>query len=107
MKIWYPLTITHSAVWGSFTINISWESDRKSPGFAKLHFAPYPDERLGGVSGSYLSVAGKIESAWRYEADGCHIRLATPVEAVVLLPDGRSENVPAGTYEWTVKRPNL
>lgn len=79
----------------------------EKPGFAKLHFAPYPDERLGGVSGSYLSVAGKIESAWRYEPDGCHIRLATPVEAVVLLPDGRSENVPAGTYEWTVKRPNL
>lgn len=77
----------------------------EEPGFAKLHFAPYPDERLGGVSGSYLSVAGKIESAWRYEPDGCHIRLATPVEAVVLLPDGRSENVPAGTYEWTVKRP--
>lgn len=79
----------------------------EKPGFAKLHFAPYPDERLGGVSGSYLSVAGKIESAWRYGTDGCHIRLATPVEAVVLLPDGRSENVPAGTYEWTVKRPNL
>nr|WP_288626852.1 alpha-L-rhamnosidase [uncultured Roseburia sp.] len=77
----------------------------EKPGFAKLHFAPYPDERLGGVSGSYLSVAGKIESAWRYEPDGCHIRLATPVDAVVLLPDGRSENVPAGTYEWTVKRP--
>lgn len=77
----------------------------EKPGFAKLHFAPYPDERLGGVSGSYLSVAGKIESAWRYEPDGCHIRLATPVEAVVLLPDGRSENVPAGMYEWTVKRP--
>ena len=77
----------------------------EKPGFAKLHFAPYPDERLGGVSGSYLSVAGKIESAWRYEPDGCHIRLATPVEAVVLLPDGRSENEPAGTYEWTVKRP--
>ena len=77
----------------------------EKPGFAKLHFAPYPDERLGGVSGSYLSVAGKIESAWRYEPDGCHIRLATPVEAVVLLPDGRSENVPAGTYEWTAKRP--
>lgn len=77
----------------------------EKPGFAKLHFAPYPDERLGGVSGSYLSVAGKIESAWRYEPDGCHIRLATPVAAVVLLPDGRSENVPAGTYEWTVKRP--
>lgn len=77
----------------------------EKPGFAKLRFAPYPDERLGGVSGSYLSVAGKIESAWRYEPDGCHIRLATPVEAVVLLPDGRSENVPAGTYEWTVKRP--
>lgn len=79
----------------------------EKPGFAKLHFAPYPDERLGGVSGSYLSVSGKIESAWWYGTDGCHIRLATPVEAVVLLPDGRSENVPAGTYEWTVKRPNL
>ena len=77
----------------------------EKPGFAKLHFAPYPDERLGGVSGSYLSVSGKIESAWWYGTDGCHIRLATPVEAVVLLPDGRSENVPAGTYEWTMKRP--
>ena len=77
----------------------------EKPGFAKLHFAPYPDERLGGVSGSYLSVSGKIESAWWYGTDGCHIRLATPVEAVVLLPDGRSENVPAGTYGWTMKRP--
>ena len=77
------------------------------PGFAKLHFAPYPDERLGGVFGSYLSVVGKIESAWRYETDGCHIRLTTPVEAAVVLPDGRSENVPAGAYEWTVKKKNL
>ena len=27
--------------------------------FAELHFEPYPDRRLGGVSGSYLSRAGK------------------------------------------------
>lgn len=70
----------------------------EKPGFAKLHFAPYPDERLGGVSGSYLSVAGKIESAWRYEPDGCHIRLANAGGGGSASSGGRSENVPAGTY---------
>lgn len=72
----------------------------QKPGFAELHFEPYPDRRLGGVSGSYLSRAGKIESSWKYEEDGCHISLNTPVKSEVVLPDGKKETVEAGTYQW-------
>lgn len=72
----------------------------QKPGFAELHFEPYPDRRLGGVSGSYLSRAGKIESSWKYEEDGCHISLNTPVKSEVVLPNGQRETVEEGTYQW-------
>ena len=72
----------------------------QNPGFAELHFEPYPDRRLGGVSGSYLSRAGKIESSWKYEEDGCHISLNTPVKSEVVLPNGQRETVEEGTYQW-------
>ena len=41
------------------------------------------------MSGSYLSRAGKIESSWKYEEDGCHISLNTPVKSEVVLPNGQ------------------
>lgn len=72
------------------------------PGFAKVHFEPYPDERLGSVSGSYLSRHGEIRSEWRYDQGALHIVLETPVETKVVLPDGRKDNVGPGRYEYTV-----
>ncbi|MCD8217083.1 MAG: glycoside hydrolase family 78 protein, partial [Clostridiales bacterium] len=39
------------------------------PGFSEFYLTPMPDRRLGRVSGSYLSRAGKIGSAWEYRAD--------------------------------------
>ena len=72
------------------------------PGFARVHFEPYPDERLGSVSGSYLSRHGEIRSEWRYDKGELHIVLETPVETEVVLPDGRKDNVGAGRYEYTV-----
>ena len=77
VKIWYPLTITHSAVWG-FLLSYILGIRPEKPGFAKLHLHLSGRARLGGVSEAIFP--WQEESAWRYEPDGCHIRLATPVE---------------------------
>ncbi len=73
------------------------------PGYEKLRFEPFPDKRLGHVSGSYLSRRGEIKSEWYYENDELLIRLKTPVEAEVILPDGRKEVAAPGTYEYRIK----
>lgn len=70
------------------------------PGYEKLHFEPYTDKRLGQVSGSYISRQGEIKSEWTYEKDELIISLTTPVEAEIVLPDGRKEMVTPGTYEY-------
>ena len=73
------------------------------PGFAKVHFEPYPDERLGSVKGSYVSRHGEIRSEWSYGEDGTlHIVLETSVETEIVLPDGRKDNVEAGRYEYHI-----
>lgn len=72
------------------------------PGYEKLYFKPYTDKRLGHVSGSYLSRQGEIKSEWSYEKDVLLISLTTPVEAEIVLPDGRTELVMPGTYEYRV-----
>ncbi|MDF2587269.1 MAG: alpha-L-rhamnosidase [Anaerocolumna sp.] len=74
------------------------------PGYKKLHFQPFPDERLGSVSGSYLSRQGEIISKWYYKKDRLYISLTTPVETDVILPDGRKFKVTPGTYEYTIKK---
>lgn len=73
------------------------------PGYEKLHFKPYTDKRLGCVSGSYMSCKGEIKSEWYYEKEEVLIRLTTPVEAEVVLADGRKEQVAPGSYEYRIK----
>ncbi len=72
------------------------------PGFRKIKIQPYPDRRLGGVSGTYLSRAGEIKSAWRYEGNTLKIRISVPVEAEIDLPDGRVEKVGKGDYAYEI-----
>jgi alpha-L-rhamnosidase len=72
------------------------------PGYEKIHFEPFPDKRLGRVSGSYLSRKGEIKSEWYYEKEEVCISLTTPVEAEIVLPDGSRKNVIPGIYEYRV-----
>jgi len=74
------------------------------PGYDKLHFEPFPDERIGSVSGSYISRKGEIKSKWAYQEEKLFISLTTPVEAEIVLPDGRKETVVPGTYEYCIDR---
>lgn len=73
------------------------------PGFSKVLIQPHPDRRLGWAKGSYQSRAGKIEVAWRYEADDLLIDVKTPVESRIRLPDGVVKDVPAGEYSYVIK----
>ncbi|KAB1438681.1 alpha-L-rhamnosidase [Candidatus Galacturonibacter soehngenii] len=73
------------------------------PGYEKLHFEPYTDKRLGHVNGSYMSCKGEIKSEWFYEKNELLIRLTTPVEAEIVLEDGRKEQVTPGTHEYQIK----
>jgi len=75
-----------------------------APGFRRFRFAPKPDPRLGGLECRLASPCGEIVSKWSYEGSEIAIRLTVPFgsSAEVILPDGRSETVCSGTYQYRV-----
>lgn len=76
-----------------------------APGFAKVRIAPVVDARLGSVSGSYQSRAGKICSAWRCTGEGVEFEIDTPAETQLALPGLPVRTVPAGHYrEFAVQK---
>ncbi|MDE7284267.1 MAG: alpha-L-rhamnosidase, partial [Lachnospiraceae bacterium] len=72
------------------------------PGFKKVKIQPYPDKRLGSVSGSYLSRAGEIKSTWKYEGDKLTVNVTVPTAAEIHLPDGSVKKVEEGAYCYEV-----
>ena len=73
------------------------------PGFSKVLLQPIVDERLGDAKGVYESRAGKIESAWEIKENHVAFTFTTPVESVIVLPDGQTHEVMPGTYTYEVK----
>ncbi len=72
-----------------------------APGFAQVIVQPHVDARLGHAEGSYLSRAGRIASAWRVEGGQASFDIEVPVAARVLLPNGQTHDVEAGTHHFT------
>lgn len=73
------------------------------PGFRKAVLKPHPDERLRYTDCKLETAAGTYESHWKYEADGTvNYRFVVPfgAEALICLPDGRTEAVAAGEYTF-------
>ncbi|MCM1539610.1 MAG: glycoside hydrolase family 78 protein, partial [bacterium] len=64
---------------------------------------PYPDRRLGSVSVRYLSPFGEIRSGWRYCDSAIEYDITVPAnaEADVVLPDGQTAQVEAGSWHFT------
>ncbi len=65
------------------------------PGFAKIRIQPRIDARIGAFSGSYRDI--------RVAFDGRILHICTPAETRIILPDGSSHTVTAGTYDFPVK----
>lgn len=72
------------------------------PGYQEISIHPYPDRRLGKVSGSYHSIVGEISVAWEYRDDQIYILIQTPGKTRITLPKGERYEVKAGKYEYLV-----
>lgn len=70
----------------------------------QITICPYPDQRLGYAKASYESPFGKIVSGWRYEKDQVIFEVEIPAnqKACLILPNGRKEELAAGSYQFIV-----
>lgn len=73
------------------------------PGYARVNLHPFVDGRLGHVEGGYRSRAGEIRVGWQVEGENVTLRLSTPVETRLTLPDGTVHMLEAGSYEYSSK----
>ena len=77
-------------------------ADPAQPGFKHIIMRPIPDKRLGYLKASYLSTAGLIKSAWKYEGNQWHWTFTIPkgCTATVTLPgETQARNYGSGTYK--------
>lgn len=65
------------------------------PGFEKIQIRPRIDPRIGAFSGSYKDI--------HVSCDGKILHVSTPADTRVILPDGSTREVTAGTYHFPVK----
>lgn len=85
------------------------------PGYKKAKISPIVDGRLGRVSGSYDSRAGRIKVQWEFmplqESENLNTNISktvkfkidTPVDTDIKLPDERQFQVQPGSYEYVCK----
>ncbi len=73
------------------------------PGYRRVRVQPVPGPGIDHVRAAYDSRAGRIEVAWRQDADGFALDVTLPdgVPADVVLPDGRVHEVVGGTHAFT------
>ena len=74
-------------------------------GYRHFILAPIPDRRVGKVDAEFNSPYGKIRSAWAYAGNGgCSWTFTIPANttATVKLPNGKTEELAAGTYTRTL-----
>ena len=68
-----------------------------APGFAKVHFAPVPDDRIEWFKAEIETAYGKVSSRWWYEEGSVHYEIVTPVESTAII-EGREYTLSAGKH---------
>lgn len=68
----------------------------------KITIKPHPDKALGYARAVYNSPYGRIVSGWKYDGDEVlyEIEIPSNVKAEVILPDGRRQELEAGSYKF-------
>ena len=80
-------------------------ADPAAPGFKHIIMRPVPDKRLGHLKAEYLSTAGTIRSAWKYNGDKCTWEFTVPegATATVTLPgQTTSKDYGPGSYSLEI-----
>jgi alpha-L-rhamnosidase len=68
-----------------------------APGFAKIFFAPVPDERIDWFKAEINTARGKVSSRWWHENGRVHYEIETPVDSTALI-DGKMYELSAGKH---------
>lgn len=68
-----------------------------APGFAKVHFAPVPDDRIEWFRAEIETAYGKVSSRWWHEEGSVHYEIVTPVESTAII-EGREYTLSAGKH---------
>ena len=67
------------------------------PGYARVHIAPHPDERLGWLEARVNTKYGRIRSKWEQIEGRVRYEIDTPVPATIVIAD-RTYEVGPGQY---------
>ncbi len=73
------------------------------PGYRKIILEPRPDRRLGFARTGLDTAAGPIRCGWRSEGTKASYEISVPfgVTAELRLPDGSTQTLKAGNYQFT------
>ena len=69
----------------------------EAPGFAEIHFAPVPDDRVDWFKAEIDTVHGKVSSRWWHEEGKVHYEIVTPVDSTAVI-EGKEYNLSAGKH---------
>jgi len=72
----------------------------EAPGYKKALICPMPDRRIPWAKLKQRTAAGEYRVEWRWEGDALHGSVTVPFDcqATLLLPDGRRQELAAGTF---------
>ena len=71
----------------------------EAPGFAKIHFAPIPDDRVDWFKAEIDTASGIASSRWWHENGKLHYEIITPTEATAII-DGKEYTLSPGTHTF-------
>ena len=70
-----------------------------SPGFAKIHFAPTPDDRIDWFKAEIGTAYGKVSSRWWHENGKVKYEIITPVESTAVI-EGKVYTLSPGVHKY-------
>lgn len=73
------------------------------PGFEEVLIQPIPGGSLTWAKAEYMSIRGRISSAWRIEDGTFLLDITTPTNTTVILPDSTTQTVEAGMHRFECK----
>lgn len=68
-----------------------------APGFAKIHFAPVPDDRIDWFKAEIDTISGKVSSRWWHENGKVHYEIITPVDSSAVI-EGKTYTLSPGKH---------
>ena len=68
-----------------------------APGFAKVHFAPVPDDRIDWFKAEIDTAYGKVSSHWWHEDGKVRYEIETPVDSVATI-NGKTHELSPGKH---------